>query len=151
MLTILIGRATKGHVWRVDASFASHSACLLAKSMPTTAYVAVADPQDRAWITSALAGAFVDVVRFAIVDVVELAKLPRGPGQCLIVTADEDEAATFQLVRELRHLGNDLPIIVVGPYSAFRTAVEIARLESTDFLERPVSVRQLRSAVRRAC
>jgi DNA-binding NtrC family response regulator len=44
-----------------------------------------------------------------------------------------------------------LPVIVLGSHHAFRTAVDIARLEATDFLERPVSVRQLRAAVRRAC
>ena len=41
-------------------------------------------------------------------------------------------------------------MIVLGPHSAFRTAVDIARLTRTDFLERPVSVRQLRAALRRA-
>jgi DNA-binding NtrC family response regulator len=42
-------------------------------------------------------------------------------------------------------------VIVLGSHRAFRTAVNIARLEATDFLERPVSARQLRAAVRRAC
>jgi DNA-binding NtrC family response regulator len=119
--------------------------------MPTTAYVVVADPHDRAWIASALAHELVHAVVFATGDVAELARLPGGPGHCLILTADEDETATLRLVRELRRLGNDLPVIVLGPHSAFRTAVEIARLDATDFLERPVSVRQLRSAIRRAC
>jgi FixJ family two-component response regulator len=54
------------------------------------------------------------------------------------------------MVRELRAAGATMPVIVLGPYSAFRTAVSIARIEATDFLERPVSVRQLRAAVRRA-
>jgi FixJ family two-component response regulator len=44
-----------------------------------------------------------------------------------------------------------LPAIVLGPHSAFRTAVDIARLDATDFLERPVSESELRRAVRRAC
>ena len=57
----------------------------------------------------------------------------------------------LKLVRELRDRGATLPVIVLGPYSAFRTAVEIARLEATDFLERPVSARQLRTAVSKAC
>jgi DNA-binding NtrC family response regulator len=119
--------------------------------MPTTAYVVVNDPHDRAWIASAVARDLVDAVTFATGDAAELARLSGGPGQCLILTADEDEAATLRLVRELRRLGSDIPVIVLGPHSAFRTAVEIARLDATDFLERPVSVRELRSAVRQAC
>jgi DNA-binding NtrC family response regulator len=119
--------------------------------MPTTAYVVVADPDDRAWIESALARDLVDSVTFANHDVAQLASLSGGPAHCLILSADEDEGATLQLVRELRRLGNDLPVIVLGPHKAFRTAVEIARFEATDFLERPVSVRQLRAAVRRVC
>lgn len=119
--------------------------------MSTTAYVVVADLQDREWIASALGYDLVGSVTFATADAAELARLPGGPDHCVILSADEDDAATLQLVRELRRLGNGLPVIVLGPHSAFRTAVEIARLEATDFLERPVSVRQLRSAVRRAC
>jgi FixJ family two-component response regulator len=44
-----------------------------------------------------------------------------------------------------------LPVIVLGSHGAFRTAVDIARFAATDFLERPVSARQLRAAVCRAC
>jgi FixJ family two-component response regulator len=72
-------------------------------------------------------------------------------GACLVASAEPDEAATLKLVRELRGRGATLPVIVLGPDSAFRTAVEIARLEATDFLERPVSARQLRAAVSNAC
>ena len=34
----------------------------------------------------------------------------------------------------LRGRGATLPVIVLGPHGAFWTAVEIARLEATDFL-----------------
>lgn len=71
-------------------------------------------------------------------------------GSCLIASAEPDEAATLKLVRDLRGRGAMLPVIVLGPHSAFRMAVDIARLENTDFLERPVIVRQLRAAVRKA-
>ncbi|MGJ7508383.1 hypothetical protein [Variovorax sp. GT1P44] len=133
------------------ASLRRTQRAFLSKLIPTTAYVVVDDPHDRAWIASALACDLVDAVTFPNDEVAELAKLPVGPGHCLILTADQDGAATLQLVRELRQIGNALPIIVLGPHSAFRTAVEIARLAATDFLERPISVRQLRAAVRRAC
>ena len=119
--------------------------------MPTSAYVVVADTHDRAWLASALTHDLVDSVTYANDDAAQLAGLSGGPGRCLILTADKDENATLHLVRELRRLGNDIPVVVLGSHSAFRTAVEIARFEATDFLERPVSVRQLRSAIRRAC
>jgi DNA-binding NtrC family response regulator len=118
--------------------------------MPSHVYVVVADPHDRAWIESALVR-WVDAVVFLDDPHGLPAKLPRGPGHCLIASADEDPAATLRLVRELRSAGAALPVIVLGPHSAFRTAVDIARLDATDFLERPVSVRQLCAAVRRAC
>ncbi|MDM0109324.1 hypothetical protein QTH97_30640 [Variovorax sp. J22R24] len=119
--------------------------------MTTTAYVVVARSSDRAWIAEALAGGVVDRVTFAAGDAAQIAALPSGPGDCLILSADEDDAATLQLVRELRRRGSALAVIVLGPSTAFRTAVEIAKLEATDFLERPVGARQLRAAVRRAC
>lgn len=118
--------------------------------MPTTLYVVDPDPNDRAWIESALARQ-VDSIVFLDEGPDLPAKLPREPGSCLIASADEDQAATLRLVRALRASGATLPVIVLGPHTAFRTAVDIARLDATDFLERPVSVRQLRAAVRRAC
>jgi DNA-binding NtrC family response regulator len=118
--------------------------------IPITVYVIDPDPVERTWIQSALAPSVNAVV---ILDdgAALLARLPVGAGACLIASAEPDEAATLRLVRELRVRGAKLPAIVLGPHSAFRTAVDIARLEATDFLERPVSARQLRAAVRRAC
>lgn len=119
--------------------------------MPTTVYVLDPHPDQRAWIESALAQTVSSVV-FLDDGQSLLASIPSGPGKCLIVSADgNNEASTLLLVRELRTRGANLPVVVLGPHSAFRTAVDIARLDATDFLERPVSVRQLRAAVRRAC
>ncbi|RZL91618.1 MAG: response regulator [Variovorax sp.] len=116
--------------------------------MPTVAYAVVADPHDRAWIESTLAPS----VGLVFVDDGPnlLARMPRGPGHCLIVSCDQDGAAALRLVRDLRNSGSTLPVIALGAHTAFRTAVALARLGATDFLERPVSVRQLRAAVRRA-
>lgn len=116
--------------------------------MSTTVYVVGFKADERAWIESAL-GRITDAVVFVDDGDVLLAKPPCGSGHCLIASADVDEAATLSLVRELRRRGVALPVIVLGPHTAFRTAVDIARLEATDFLERPVSVRELRAAVRR--
>ena len=116
--------------------------------MSTTVYVIGFDPAQHAWIEAAL-GRGIDKVVQVHDSTAWLAHAPSGPGECLIASADLDGAATLKLVRTLRGQGNTLPVIVLGPHSEFRTAVDIARLEATDFLERPVSVRDLRAAVRR--
>ncbi|MGJ7509702.1 hypothetical protein [Variovorax sp. GT1P44] len=122
----------------------------LSELMPTTVYVVDPDPAERAWIEGALARS-VDAVVFCDDGPTLRASLAGAPDGCLIASADGNEAATLRLVREIRAAGSMVPVIVLGPHSAFRTAVSIARLDATDFLERPVSVRQLRAAVRRAC
>ena len=75
--------------------------------------------------------------------------LPLAPGDCLVCTAEAGDGATVELVRELRRRGETLPVLVIGPMTAFRTAVDIARLEATDFLARPVSIGRLRHTLRR--
>jgi hypothetical protein len=60
-----------------------------------------------------------------------IASLPRGPGNCLLASADTDDAATLKLVRELRSSGATLPVIVLGPHTAFRTAVPASSHPST--------------------
>jgi FixJ family two-component response regulator len=118
--------------------------------MVTTVYVVDPDPDERTWIQSVLARS-VDAVVF-LDDASALLTHPPGcEDACLVASAEPDEAATLKLVRDLRGAGATFPVIVLGPHSAFRTAVDIARLEATDFLERPVSARQLRTAVSKAC
>jgi len=119
------------------------------EAMATTVYVLDADPDERKWIEGALAST-VDAVIFFEDEGALLTRVPASEGACLIASAEPDEAATLKLVRELRLRGAMLAVIVLGPPSAFRMAVDIARLERTDFLERPVTGRQLRAAVRKA-
>ncbi len=118
--------------------------------MPAAVYVFDFGSEDRDWIRSALAGS-VESIEFLAGAAELFANLPTSLCACLIVSTDSDAEATLQLVRELRARGSTIPVLVLGTHSAFREAVEIARIEATDFLERPVSVRQLRAAVRRAC
>jgi two-component system response regulator FixJ len=118
--------------------------------MAITVYVIDRDPDERTWIESALAP-IADAVVFLDDAAALLARQSIREDACLVAAAEPDEALTLKLVRELRARGAMVPVIVLGPHSAFRTAVDIARLPATDFLERPVSVRQLRAAVRRAC
>jgi len=122
--------------------------------MTRTVFVLEPDPESRSWIASALAP-LVERVVFERVVFLEapptVHALHAHEGDCLVACAEPDEAAVLGLVRELRRTGSRVPAIVFGPHTAFRTAVEIARLDATDFLERPFSERQLRAAVRNAC
>lgn len=118
--------------------------------MAATVFVVDPDQEERKWIESVLAPVAMSIV--FLDDCAGLVAHEPLPGEaCLIAFADRDEAVALALVRELRRGGSKLPVIVLGPLSALRTAVDIARLEATDFLERPVSERELRRAVRRAC
>ena len=116
--------------------------------MSTTVYVVEPDPSEQLWIRSALASS-VDAIIF-LDGAALLASPPCVEGACVIASAEPDQAATLKLVRDLRSSCAKLPVIVLGSHSAFRLAVDIARLAATDFLERPVSIRQLRAAVRKA-
>jgi len=118
--------------------------------MPITVYVVDPHQEERAWIEAALKPVVRAIVFLEVACPLRVSLMP-NPGSCLLASADADEAATLQLVREIRSAGMGIPVIVLGPHTAFRTAVDIARLDATDFLERPVSARQLRAAVRRAC
>ncbi len=117
--------------------------------MGSSIFVIEPDPETRKKIESALRSSGASLV-FVADGADLLARVPLSQSACLIASAEPDEAATLDLVRELRRRGMLLPVIVLGSHSAFRTAVDIARLDATDFLERPVSARDLQRAVREA-
>lgn len=104
---------------------------------------------DHVWIASALASTAY-AVEFVGDGATLFARLPAVQPACLVTFAEPDAGATLQLVRDVRRCAPALPVIVLGSHSAFRTAVDIARLPATDFLERPVSSRQLRLAIGKA-
>jgi len=118
--------------------------------MPATVFVISPQSDERKWVEATLVPGIIDAVVFVDDGPALLALLPVALPACLIATAEPDAGATLQLVRDLRQRGAMLPVIVLGPHSAFRVAVDIARLPATDFLERPVSKRQLRLAVIKA-
>jgi len=116
--------------------------------MFNTVYVIERDPAECRWIESALAGQ----VR-ALIFLDDGAKLSdwlqTHGGDCLLCSAEPDASVALELVRSLRRHGHALPVVVLGPHSAFRTAVDVARLSGTDFLQRPVSAQRLRAALRK--
>ena len=117
--------------------------------MPATVLVINPDDDDRRWIAAALAST-AHVAEFFADEAALFARLPAEEPACLVAFAEPDADAALLLVRELRRRAPTLPVIVVGTHSAFRMTVNVARLPATDFLERPVSSRQLRVAVAKA-
>jgi two-component system response regulator FixJ len=113
-----------------------------------TVYLIESDAAERRWLASALVG-IGDARVFVDPPAALLDRLPLGADDCLILGADAGGTQAVELVRELRRRGATLPVVVLGPISALRAAVDIARLAATDFLERPVSIGRLRSALRR--
>jgi len=119
-------------------------------AMKRTAYVLLADANERARIDAALARCVDRIVFVAGID-----ELPAQPAadeaDCLILSADPLEVDAVTAIDALRRQGNGIPVIALGSHAAFRQAVHIARMDATDVLERPVSDRELRRAVQRMC
>ena len=118
--------------------------------MSATAYVIDPDPDERKRIEAILSPGVEVVCGLGDAEAL-LAVLVGRHAVCLIVSLEPNEAVALKLVRELRLSGSDIPVIVVGSGAAFRAATEIARLEFTDFLERPLTAHKLRAAVERVC
>jgi len=116
--------------------------------MFNTVYVLERDPDECRWIESTLAGQVRKLI-FLESDATLLDWLAAQGGDCLLCGAEPDASMALELVRRLRRHGQALPVVVIGPHSAFRTAVDVARLAGTDFLERPVSAQRLRAALRK--
>lgn len=114
--------------------------------MQTTVFVIDTDDGNGGWVAPALASPGY-VVEFVDDRSTLAARLRVAGTACLVMFAEPDTASVLRLVREVRQCVPDLPVIVLGPHSAFRTAMDIARLPATDFLELPVSGRQLRLAI----
>lgn len=118
-------------------------------AMLKTVYVLERDADECRWIESALAGEVRTLV-FLRDGGTLFDWLAAQGGDCLLCAAEPDAAAALELVRSLRRHGESLPVVMIGTHSAFRTAVDVARLAGTDFLQRPISAQRLRAALRRA-
>ena len=113
------------------------------------AYVVNADAEERRWIEAVLSQT-ADVVS-GFDNAGELPGSIEEREGCIVIAVEPDETATLDLVRKLRRSGRLVPVLVVGPRTALRTATDIARLDFTDFLERPLSAYKLRAAIERVC
>lgn len=113
------------------------------------AYVVDPDAEERIWIEAVLSQTAEVVSGFN--DAEGLPGLVEEHEGCIVIAVEPDERATLELIRKLRRSGKLVPVIVVGPRTAFRTATDIARLGLTDFLERPLSAYKLRAAIERVC
>jgi DNA-binding NtrC family response regulator len=116
--------------------------------MFNTVYVLERDADECRWIEAALAGEVRTLV-FLHDGVTLLDWLAVQGGDCLLCGAEPDAAAALEVVRSLRRNGQSLPVVMIGTHGAFRTAVDMARLAGTDFLQRPISAQRLRAALRR--
>lgn len=115
----------------------------------TVVYIVDPDPVERRWMETVLTPTVEAVRSFDNAEAL-LALLGERGGAVLVISVKPDEAVALELVCALRLAGSMIPVIALGPETAFRTAIDIARLNFTDFVERPVSAFKLRSAVRRA-
>jgi FixJ family two-component response regulator len=121
-----------------------------ADAMSTTAYVLLADAQQRARIDTALARCVDRVVFLDTIDALPSAAA-EGGSACLIVSVDAAVPDAVKTIGDLRVRGNPIGVIALGSHATFRQAVDIARIAGTDVLECPVSDRELRRAVQRMC
>jgi FixJ family two-component response regulator len=103
---------------------------------PTTVGVIDSDPVARAGIEALLHPIGVDVVTYESAEAYLLAA-PAKPLACLIVDLLLPGMSGLELLRRLRGLGNDVPLILLADESDVPTAVAAMREGATDFIEKP--------------
>ncbi|MCI0665895.1 MAG: sigma 54-interacting transcriptional regulator, partial [Acidobacteria bacterium] len=79
-----------------------------------------------------------------------VSSLPSSDYDLLISGLVMSELSGFELLREIRRSGNDMPIVMVTSWGNERCAAEALRLGATKFLCQPVSKDELVKAVRDA-
>jgi FixJ family two-component response regulator len=111
---------------------------------PPTVGVIDPDPAARAGIQALLQPVGVDVVPFDSAEAYLLSGT-RKHLACLIVDLMLPGMSGLELLRRLRGLGNDVPVILLADESDVPTAVAAMREGATDFVEKPyVSVAVLK-------
>jgi FixJ family two-component response regulator len=103
---------------------------------PPTVGVIDSDPVARAAVEALLRPIGVEVVPYESAE----AYLLSGTGKqlaCLIVDLLLPGMSGLELLRRLRSLGNDVPVILLADESDVPTAVAAMREGATDFIEKP--------------
>lgn len=120
----------------VVATLPMTSTTSAAPEAPPVVGVIDSDPVARAGIKSLLQPVGVDVTTF---DSAESYLLAHGHRQiaCLIVDLLLPGMSGLELLRRLRGLGNDIPVILLADESDVPTAVAAMREGATDFIEKP--------------
>ena len=93
------------------------------------------DPAARAGIRALLQPVGVEVVPFDSAEAYLMSD--RGELSCLIVDLLLPGMSGLELLRRLRSLGNDVPVILLADESDVPTAVAAMREGATDFIEKP--------------
>jgi FixJ family two-component response regulator len=117
--------------------------------MHETVHIVDPEAHERARLATALAGEPLCVRTYASAKQF-LEQVGETSSGCVLATADLPGPGVRALIDVIRDRGLSLAVIVVGDVSDFAAAVDMVRAGAIDFLERPVSDRRLRSAVREA-
>lgn len=111
-------------------------------------YVIDPDPTQQHRIVNAVTPEAEAVLPFSSAEAF-LESMPLRTPALLIAAAALPGMGVPQLIRELRRAAVELPVIAIGVDADVQAAVELMRAGAADFIERPVSARQLRNAVRK--
>ncbi|MCX5799929.1 MAG: sigma-54 dependent transcriptional regulator [Candidatus Eisenbacteria bacterium] len=81
-----------------------------------------------------------------------LEALGQNPDIVLLdIRLDESENTTgVQLLKELRRLRPEIPILMISAYGDMDTAIECMRLGAVDFVKKPADIKELRQRLNRA-
>ncbi|SDR63845.1 two-component system, NtrC family, nitrogen regulation response regulator NtrX/two-component system, chemotaxis family, CheB/CheR fusion protein [Rhizobiales bacterium GAS113] len=117
--------------------------------MGDTVYIIDPIPAERSQIIDALASEPVIVERYESAEQF-LSQASAMTTGCVLVPVDLPGMGVRELIKEILRRDLALAVVVIGRDPDLTTAVELVRAGASDFLERPLSDRRLRSAVRQA-
>jgi FixJ family two-component response regulator len=110
-------------------------------------YVVDPDPAEQRRIATALAPEVEAVLSFGSAEAL-LQSLPLRAPALLIAATSLPRMSVPQLIRQLRSVGAELPVVAIGADADLPAAVEVMRAGAADFIARPFTVRRLRNMVR---
>jgi FixJ family two-component response regulator len=112
-------------------------------------YIVDPDASEQERLESALTPTFGHVKAFNDVESF-LAQCGSTQEGCLITISVLPEMSVLEFIDRLKREGIRLPVIVLGEDSKMPLTVNVMRAGAADFIERPLTDRRLREAVRKA-